>query len=127
MTHDPVNHPAHYTAGGIECIDAIREALGDEAFVAYCRGNAIKYLWRTGRKQNAAEDLAKAAWYCNRAATTLEDRKMETVECLCGEKLTPHSLAKHSCEYYNEHGRSGERGWFVRDMMRQREETARES
>jgi hypothetical protein len=73
-SNDPVNHPAHYTAGGIECIDAIREALGDEAFVAYCRGNAIKYLWRTGRKQNAAEDLRKAAWYCSRAANILEVR-----------------------------------------------------
>lgn len=73
IVNDPVNHPAHYTAGNIECIDAIREALGGEGFVAYCRGNAIKYLWRTGRKQNAAEDLRKAAWYCTRAAATLEE------------------------------------------------------
>ncbi len=30
-------------------------------------GNAIKYLWRAGLKsENAAEDLKKAAWYCNR-------------------------------------------------------------
>lgn len=28
MTHDPVNHPAHYTTGDIECIDAIMAALG---------------------------------------------------------------------------------------------------
>ena len=26
--HDPVNHPSHYTSGDIECIDAIRAALG---------------------------------------------------------------------------------------------------
>jgi hypothetical protein len=71
--NDPVNRPAHYTAGSIECIDAIREALGDEAFTAYCRGNAIKYLWRTGKKGSASEDLRKAAWYCSHAAATLEE------------------------------------------------------
>ncbi|MBQ9009305.1 MAG: DUF3310 domain-containing protein, partial [Clostridia bacterium] len=27
IPHDAVNHPAHYTAGGVECIDAIEAAL----------------------------------------------------------------------------------------------------
>ncbi len=71
--NDLVNNPAHYTAGPIECIDAIRAALGDAAFVAFCRGNALKYVWRAGRKGDAAEDLRKAAWYCTRAATTVEE------------------------------------------------------
>jgi hypothetical protein len=74
--HDNVNRPAHYTAGRIEAIEAIRAALGDEAFIAYCRGNAVKYLWRTGRKgsgEQAYEDLRKAAWYCTRAAETVAD------------------------------------------------------
>lgn len=26
---DNVNHPEHYTSGGIECIDAIRASLGN--------------------------------------------------------------------------------------------------
>lgn len=65
---DPVNSPAHYRQGKIECIEAIREALGPLGFVAYCRGNAMKYLWRAGLKGDEAEDLAKAAWYCTRAA-----------------------------------------------------------
>lgn len=68
MTHDPVNSPAHYTAGGIETIDYLRAKLGLAEFVAYCRGNAIKYLSRAGLKGDAAEDLRKAAWYCTRAA-----------------------------------------------------------
>jgi len=63
---DPVNHPPHYTAGGIECIDAIRAALGREGFLAYCRGNAIKYLWRCEHK-GGMEDLHKAEWYIHRA------------------------------------------------------------
>jgi hypothetical protein len=62
---DPVNHPAHYTQGGIECIEAIKAALGSEGFRAYCRGNVLKYLWRTEFK-NGAQDLQKAKWYLDR-------------------------------------------------------------
>ena len=69
-----MNHPAHYTAGGIECIDAIRAALGDEALVSFCRGQAIKYAWRAGRKDKYAEDLRKGAWYLECAAGVLEGK-----------------------------------------------------
>lgn len=68
---DMVNHPPHYQSeNGIECIDAIRAALGDDGFVAYCRGNAMKYTWR--QKIDPAEDLRKAAWYLNKAADVIE-------------------------------------------------------
>jgi hypothetical protein len=70
--HDPVNYPSHYTRGGIECIDAIRAALGDDGFVSYCRGQALKYAWRSGLKQSHAEDLRKGAWYLSRAAEVLD-------------------------------------------------------
>ena len=64
MTHDPVNHPAHYTgAGGLEAIDVI-EAFGLGA--TYHLGNAVKYLLRAGRKDDAATDLRKADWYFRR-------------------------------------------------------------
>jgi hypothetical protein len=63
---DPVNHPPHYNQGEIECIDAIRAALGREGFIAYCRGNAIKYLWRCVHK-GGVEDLRKAKWYQEKA------------------------------------------------------------
>lgn len=63
---DNVNHPAHYTQGGIECIDAIEAAVSDLSGIeAVCTGNAIKYLWRWKRK-NGIEDLKKARWYINR-------------------------------------------------------------
>ena len=62
---DYVNNPPHYTAGTIECIDAIRAALGPEGFKAFCRGNSIKYLWRYNRK-GGNEDLEKAIWYTNK-------------------------------------------------------------
>lgn len=70
---DMVNNPSHYQSdSGIECIDAIRAALGRDGFVAHCRGTAIKYAWRSGKKAAHAEDLRKAAWYLERAAQALE-------------------------------------------------------
>ena len=71
--HDPVTRPAHYTAGKVECIDAIRSALGLEGFVAYCRGNAIKYNWRAELKHDNREDLEKAGWYTARAVAALKE------------------------------------------------------
>lgn len=46
-SHDPVNHPTHYTSGKIECIDALEAATVNLTGVeAFCTANAIKYLWR---------------------------------------------------------------------------------
>ena len=59
-----VNSPAHYqTEEGIECIDAIRAALTPEEFKGFCKGNAIKYLWRAGKKDAENQEFAKAAYY----------------------------------------------------------------
>ena len=60
-TPDPVNHPNHYVShpSGIECIQ-ITEHMG------FNLGNAIKYVWRADLKNDAFEDLRKAAWYINR-------------------------------------------------------------
>jgi len=66
-----VNHPAHYTAGGIECIDALAAATtGLEGIEAVCTANAIKYLWRWKYK-NGEQDLDKAVWYINRLKAEL--------------------------------------------------------
>ena len=64
---DPVNHPAHYTAGGIECIDAIAAALTcqKDPMEAWLTGQVLKYLWRWPLK-NGLEDLKKAQFYLNR-------------------------------------------------------------
>lgn len=48
---DPVNHPAHYTSGGIECIDAMQAAFGAEVVKDFCLCNAFKYLWRHRNKK----------------------------------------------------------------------------
>ena len=60
---DPVN-PSHYKQGSIECIEAIKAALG-VGFIAYLWGNILKYLWRWPNK-NGIEDLKKARWYLDR-------------------------------------------------------------
>lgn len=63
---DNVNHPKHYEGScSIECIDAMRFALGDEGLAFFCAGNTFKYLWRYKFK-NGKEDLDKAGWYRDR-------------------------------------------------------------
>lgn len=62
---DVVNHPPHYTQGGIECIDAIKAALTEDEFRGYCKGNALKYVWRE-RHKGGVESLEKAMWYLKR-------------------------------------------------------------
>lgn len=72
---DNVNHPAHYTQGGIECIEAIKAAtVGLEGIEAVCTGNAIKYLWRWKQK-NGTEDLKKAIWYINKLIEEIEEKE----------------------------------------------------
>lgn len=55
-----VNHPKHYNShpSGVECITITRH-------MNFNIGNAIKYLWRAGLKDDAKQDLQKAAWYIN--------------------------------------------------------------
>ena len=63
-TNDAVQHPSHYTQGGIECIDAIRASMTADGFCDYCKGNIIKYIWRW-RDKGGVEDLRKASVYLN--------------------------------------------------------------
>jgi hypothetical protein len=59
---DPVNHPAHYKAGGVETIDFI-----EAKDLNYRLGNVVKYVSRAGKKNSdPVQDLEKAAWYLNR-------------------------------------------------------------
>ena len=57
---DLVNKPSHYNQAGIECIEAIRAALGPEGFSYYCQGNSMKYLWRF-RYKNRGAGLCRSA------------------------------------------------------------------
>ena len=63
---DMVNSPDHYNYAGIECIDAIRAATGEEGYQYYLQGNIMKYLWRFDYKDKPLEDLQKAKWYLDK-------------------------------------------------------------
>lgn len=62
--NDAVHHPSHYTLPGltVESVDVIRAVLTPEEFKGWCKGNALKYSLRAGRKDPTKEvqDLAKA-------------------------------------------------------------------
>jgi RNA polymerase sigma factor (sigma-70 family) len=61
--NDPINHPAHYTAGKVECIDAIESATaGLTGGLAYATGAAIERLWRW----QTVEDLRLARRHIDR-------------------------------------------------------------
>jgi hypothetical protein len=68
--NDMVNHPPHYTAGGIETIDFIEaKKLG------YNLGNVVKYITRSDLKGDRLENLKKAQWYLNREVNNEEVTK----------------------------------------------------
>jgi len=78
---DLVNRPAHYTRGGIECIDAIESAIGavEDPVAAFLIGQVIKYSWRFQHKGVPLQDLRKASWYLNRLIRRYEGAASEEV------------------------------------------------
>jgi hypothetical protein len=58
---DLVNHPPHYTSGGIETIDFIEAKK-----LNYNLGNVVKYITRSSLKGARQQDLEKAMWYLRR-------------------------------------------------------------
>jgi len=72
-----VNHPPHYKSdedeGGIECIDAIRAALGRQGFIAFLQGQVMKYTWRLGKKGPASLDAGKCKWYQDKLVEVLNE------------------------------------------------------
>jgi hypothetical protein len=68
---DQVNHPTHYTTdpSGVECIQITRHRN-------FNIGNAFKYLWRAGIKNESThtEDLKKAIFYIQDEINRLEGK-----------------------------------------------------
>ena len=62
---EAVNHPSHYRDGDLECIEVMRVIFGDSAVNTFCKLNAFKYVWRSGKKLKSSEleDTKKAEWY----------------------------------------------------------------
>ena len=81
-THDPVNHPSHYTQAGIECSDALTAMVSgytdpNDAALTWQVG---KYIWRHPFKGKPLEDLKKARFYLDRLIVYLERRAAGTEE-----------------------------------------------
>ena len=75
-TEDMVNHPSHYTSGGVECIDAITSALSsyEDSVDSWLVGQVIKYLWRAPLKGKYEEDIKKAQFYLNRLVEKIDKK-----------------------------------------------------
>lgn len=68
---DMVNKPSHYQSGKFEVIDVIEAFHLDKDFYL---ANVIKYILRSGKKENTLQDLKKARWYLDRKIQNLEQK-----------------------------------------------------
>ena len=82
MTNDAVNHPQHYTNGGIECSDALTSMISgftdpNDAALSW---QVVKYVWRHPFKGNALQDLKKARWYLDRLILAEEQKPKAAID-----------------------------------------------
>ena len=72
--HDAVNHPRHYTSSPAKCLQCGEpiECIQVVEHQSFSVGNAMKYLWRAGLKDDAVQDLRKAIWYIQREIEKIE-------------------------------------------------------
>lgn len=83
-----VEHPSHYTSGGIECIDAMKAMLAgyEQAKIVtkfywhFLSGQVFKYLWRWPLKERPLQDLKKARWYLDRLIDDVENQDHAVTE-----------------------------------------------
>lgn len=116
LEHDPVNHPTHYASEAkcsgcgesIECIDVVRH-------MGFDQGNAMKYLWRAGKKDALVQDLRKAIWYIEDMIADIEGKQNPNVhrlsktgvtiinhpECKFGEPRDLGRAFEFRCETHN--------------------------
>lgn len=101
-----ITHPKHYTShpSGIECIEITRHHN-------YNIGNAIKYLWRAGIKQEQGksckdkeiEDLQKAVWYIQDYINTLQgSHKQDKCKCSCQKEKGHYIGLDRNKDDYND-------------------------
>lgn len=89
---DNVNHPKHYTAGAVECIDALESLASGykDPVQAGLAWQIVKYIWRSPLKENQLQDLQKARWYLDRLISKLDNPvpdKNDTINALIDKML----------------------------------------
>lgn len=71
-----VNHPQHYNGDSqYECIKVLKAWMSEDEYRGFLRGNAIKYICRLGKKDEAVQELKKAAWYIDKLIESFEESK----------------------------------------------------
>ena len=88
LENTAVEHPSHYTSGGIECIDAMKAMLAgyeQERIVTkyywhFLAGQVLKYLWRWPLKERPLQDLKKARWYLDKLIADVENQDHAVTE-----------------------------------------------
>lgn len=84
-----IEHPEHYTSGGVETIDLI-----EAKELNFNLGNVVKYVSRCGKKKSkgmsadakALQDLKKAKWYLEREISLREAKQNENSEHSPGQE-----------------------------------------
>jgi len=64
VVHDIVKSPKHYMLfPDLEAIQGIKNILTPEEYIGYLKGNALKYRFRAGKKDDLQQDISKAEQY----------------------------------------------------------------
>ena len=74
LSEDIINHPNHYTNGGMECIDEMIMIFGRGVVANFCLCNAWKYRYRALHK-NGQEDIDKSHWYIAKYKELIDEVK----------------------------------------------------
>ena len=69
--------PDHYKGNQFEAIDII-----EDYDLNFNLANSIKYILRHDKKDNAIEDLEKAAWYLDREITRRMTEQLESTDAM---------------------------------------------
>ncbi|RKX85198.1 MAG: hypothetical protein DRP57_04320 [Spirochaetes bacterium] len=65
LTNNEIVKPSHYRLCGEDSMPLIEKILGTEGYLAFLKGNVLKYRIRCGKKkgQSIEKDVAKAMYY----------------------------------------------------------------
>lgn len=76
VENKPTDTPNHYLEQGVETIDIIEEAIGEQGAINFIKGNVIKYLCRMDKKHKSPiDDAKKIKRYAEMLVERLEENK----------------------------------------------------
>lgn len=70
------NESSYYDFGGLSVVDIWKAKLTKEEYQGLCKGNALKYIMRAGKKskKTAVKDLKKARDYIDNLIESYEEQ-----------------------------------------------------